>query len=729
MQPITGGLRRTLAMRTADSGVSIRTAVLLTALVFIAILSPASQLVAAEGDEEIISTIEKDAIPAIDEPTFDDGGWLTPEDKVIVHWLENGSAKAYPMRVLNFHEIVNDVVDGRPLAVTFCPLCGTSISWNRTVGGNVTTFGTSGKLFQNTMVMYDRATDTLWSQHTGVALEGALEGETLEWETNLMTTVGWLVDNADEIFYLARERDEYDRLRFQYHMENPYAYYEETEDVDYPVGDVAPDILSNKTRVLGYLPLNGTPIAVEAAEIIRNSPTILPYLADSEVLAVEYAGDTRLYLWNSSLPVEVIDDVIVTAVANWSVKNGSVLSVNESGQDGDGGVESGHGGDNNSSVSSLVAIPFVRNYWFGWYDFHPDTILFQGPWVSPPPLYPDNETDNQTGEPYPIQDFSKRFDVGFSFEEKTLRVKTVGDYSDVWLELTDGAGEQVIYTGGEKLGAPTYFSVDDVDWVDAPSQDEMSALRRNLTVIDFAASWCSLCELQFDSLADWSLSNPSYSVLTVWADPADTEDEWNAVGFDTMADWPVASDGGSLYFEAGSPPLPAQAILGSDGRLLAVHSGLASKDDLNQLMAEFPEANGGYAHYWEISVDYLGLAMDGQIVLSSAEGELESHSLQSLPDIPIEPEDQLPDDQPQDDEPAETDDTLPDGNGEDDVADGGDTSGNQDSNSVANSGSEPNLSSVKFILIFMSLLGLLAWQSQGKASDDEDFPAEHGEEE
>jgi hypothetical protein len=710
---------------------TMRTAVFLAALFLLALFSPASQLVMAEGDEEIISTIEKDAIPAIDEPTFDNGTWLTPEDKVIVHWLENGSAKAYPMRVLNFHEIVNDVVDGRPLAVTFCPLCGTSISWNRTVGGNVTTFGTSGKLFQNTMVMYDRATDTLWSQHTGVALEGALQGERLEWETNLMTTVGWLVDNADEIFYLARERDEYDRLRFQYHMENPYAYYEETEDVDYPVGDVAPDILSNKTRVLGYLPVNGTPIAVEAAEIFLNSPTILPYSDDSEVLALEYAGDARLYLWNSSVPLEVVDDVIVTEAANWSVKDGSVLNGDGSGLDGDGGESNGDGGESNgdgdglnSSVNPLVAVPFVRNYWFGWYDFHPDTLLFQGPWAPPHPLGGANETETEE----PLPDFEKRYQVDFSFEEKTLRIRTLGDYADVWLELVDGGGEGVIYSPGEKLGAPTDFSLDAVEWLDSPDLDERGGLSRNLTVIDFAASWCGLCSLQFESLAEWSESNPSYSLLTVWADPNDTEAEWNAVGFDAMADWPVASDGGALYLEAGSPPLPAQALLGSDGRLLAVHSGLASKDELDQLTADFPVANGGYAHGWEISVDVLSLAMDGQISLRSADGELVSYSMQSLPDLPFEHDDHLPDDVPHDDPPPHTGDSPP--NGDDAVEDdGGNTSGNQDSTAGASSGSEPDFSSVRFILIFMSLFFLLAWRSQRKTSSDEELSVEHGEEE
>ena len=146
------------------------------------------------GDDEqipgIINVLGHDDIPAIDDPQWDGGGRLSDADEVIVHELANGTAQVYPLRILDWHEIANDVVDGRPLSIIWCPLCGTSVSWNRTVNGSVTTLGVSGELYKHTMVMYDRASGTLWSQRTGEGLHEEHEGEYLDFEGNTLTTAG-----------------------------------------------------------------------------------------------------------------------------------------------------------------------------------------------------------------------------------------------------------------------------------------------------------------------------------------------------------------------------------------------------------------------------------------------------------------------------------------------------------------------------------------------------------
>ncbi|MEM1398520.1 MAG: DUF3179 domain-containing protein [Pseudomonadota bacterium] len=116
----------------------------------------------------------KDGIPPIDNPAFapvSEATDLTDRDPVI--GLEiNGDARAYPLRILIWHEIVNDTVGGMPVAVTFCPLCNSAIVFDATLDGEVHSFGTTGKLRNSDLVMYDRPTESWWQQFTGRAIAG-----------------------------------------------------------------------------------------------------------------------------------------------------------------------------------------------------------------------------------------------------------------------------------------------------------------------------------------------------------------------------------------------------------------------------------------------------------------------------------------------------------------------------------------------------------------------------
>ncbi len=120
-----------------------------------------------------------DAIPSVDDPAFGPDYFGEPDDDVIV--VEFGShSRAYPIRILHYHEIVNDRVDGRPIAVTWCPLCGSAVVYSRSVDGRTLTFGVSGKLADDDLVMYDRETESDWKQSLGRCIAGPLEGTTLE---------------------------------------------------------------------------------------------------------------------------------------------------------------------------------------------------------------------------------------------------------------------------------------------------------------------------------------------------------------------------------------------------------------------------------------------------------------------------------------------------------------------------------------------------------------------
>lgn len=125
----------------------------------------------------------RDGIPAIDRPKFDTAAqasrWLRGQEPVVAVEYR-GDARAYPLRVLIWHEIVNDVVGGEPMAVTFCPLCNAAIAFRRRAAGRVLDFGTTGKLRYFDLVMYDRQTESWWQQMTGEAIVGQLAGTRLE---------------------------------------------------------------------------------------------------------------------------------------------------------------------------------------------------------------------------------------------------------------------------------------------------------------------------------------------------------------------------------------------------------------------------------------------------------------------------------------------------------------------------------------------------------------------
>lgn len=125
----------------------------------------------------------KDGIPSIDAPIFETVGETTQQlgdSEPVVSVVISGDARAYPLRILTWHEIVNDTVGGVPIAVTYCPLCNSAPVFLRTVSGRVVDFGTTGKLKDSNLIMYDRQTESWWQQFTGEAIVGDLVGERLE---------------------------------------------------------------------------------------------------------------------------------------------------------------------------------------------------------------------------------------------------------------------------------------------------------------------------------------------------------------------------------------------------------------------------------------------------------------------------------------------------------------------------------------------------------------------
>jgi hypothetical protein len=167
----------------------------------------------------------KDGIPALDHPQFvsvsQADTWLSAREPVIVVQDAN-AAKAYPLQILIWHEIVNDVVGARPIAVTYCPLCNTALAFDRRLEGTTLDFGTTGRLRYSDLVMYDRQTESWWQQATGEGIVGQFAGGQLEFVSAPL--VSWATFKA--AFPSGRvlsRRTGFDRPYGQ----NPYARYDD----------------------------------------------------------------------------------------------------------------------------------------------------------------------------------------------------------------------------------------------------------------------------------------------------------------------------------------------------------------------------------------------------------------------------------------------------------------------------------------------------------------------
>jgi len=178
----------------------------------------------------------KDGIPAIDDPQFlraQDETALRGREPVITVEIEGAAPRAYPIRYLMWHEIVNDTVGGVPVAVTYCPLCNSGMTFDRRVGGRVLSFGVSGKLRHSDMVMYDRQTESWWQQAVGRGIVGEMTGVDLRqlptwmesWDQYRARNPGGLVmaEPAHNRSYGRNPYRGYDRSTrpFLYNGENP----------------------------------------------------------------------------------------------------------------------------------------------------------------------------------------------------------------------------------------------------------------------------------------------------------------------------------------------------------------------------------------------------------------------------------------------------------------------------------------------------------------------------
>jgi hypothetical protein len=300
----------------------------------------------------------KDGIPSIDSPRFiraDEADFLRSEE-LVVGIFYRGVAKAYPHRILVWHEIVNDVVAGEPVAVTYCPLCYTATAFRRVLGGVVTTFGVSGKLYNSDLVMYDRLTDTYWSQHLGLGIYGPLAGVALERiQVDVMTWSRWrelhpdtLVLSTETGFSRPYGSDPY----------SPYGYYR-SRDIWFPVKNLD-DRLHPKAIVHGVV-IGGMAKVYEQRSIARVKVLNDEIAGQPVVLVSPFEQYVRAYsrrLDGKALEFQWEDGRIV------DIQTRSIWNMNG---------EAVSGPLKGSKLSQIVVYPA---FWFAWSAFYPGIELY-----------------------------------------------------------------------------------------------------------------------------------------------------------------------------------------------------------------------------------------------------------------------------------------------------------------------------------------------------------------
>ena len=189
----------------------------------------------------------KDGIPALSDPQFiraHQESRIGKIEPVITVEIPGEEPRAYPLRYLTWHEIVNDIVGGMPIAVTFCPLCNSALTFDRRVDGRILTFGVSGKLRNSDMVMYDRETQSWWQQAMGTAIVGDLTGTELQLVASWME--GWEQFRERNPNGLVMAEPPYNRR----YGRNPYESYDSSKRPFLYSGELPPHGVPALSRVV-----------------------------------------------------------------------------------------------------------------------------------------------------------------------------------------------------------------------------------------------------------------------------------------------------------------------------------------------------------------------------------------------------------------------------------------------------------------------------------------------
>jgi hypothetical protein len=316
--------------------------------------------------------VRVDGIPALDNPAMvlpSEADYLEEEEPVFGLSID-GDSRAYPLRILDWHEMANDVVGGVPVSLAYCTLCGAAIAFDgRAPDGQVYTFGSSGFLFRSNKLMYDRQTRTLWNQITGEPVLGELVGTGIQLEILpvVVTSWGdWYVQHPDTLVL-----DINTGFQRPYELGAAYGSYFADPGTMFPVWQRS-QLLETKDRVFA-LQVDGIPKAYPI-DLLIEEQVVNDLLGETEVVLVALRGDitvqsdlatrynaggeVRAYarMGETFSPGPDAETLVDASGHAWQVTEDALL---------------GPGGQSAPRLGGHLA------YWFGWYAFFPNTLLYR----------------------------------------------------------------------------------------------------------------------------------------------------------------------------------------------------------------------------------------------------------------------------------------------------------------------------------------------------------------
>jgi len=317
----------------------------------------------------------KDGIPPIDNPVFtsisEAQAWLAPTEPVVVVDVDE-IARAYPIQILTWHEIVNDEINGLPITTTFCPLCNSTLAFERELDGVVYDFGTSGRLRNSNLIMYDRQTESWWQQASGEAIVGSLTGKVLTRYPSAMTSFEAFWQRYPEGLVLSRETG-----FLRSYGQNPYTGYDTPGSEPFLYFGETSDALNAMERVL----------AVEVGSAAKAYPFSI--LWAEQVINDTLGGQEIAVFWqagtNSALGAsQIASGADVGAAAayqrtldgqtlTFAVKDGQIFDMET------GSVWDIHGYATAGALAGERLTPVIsaNHFWFSWFGFRPDTAVYQ----------------------------------------------------------------------------------------------------------------------------------------------------------------------------------------------------------------------------------------------------------------------------------------------------------------------------------------------------------------
>lgn len=315
------------------------------------IINGEKYLASVDTSEILSGGPPKDGIPSIDRPKFEgasEAKWLNDDDLVLGLSFK-GTVKAYPHRILNWHEIVNDFAGNTPIAVTYCPLCRTGIVYERVINGGAVEFGTSGKLYKSDLVMYDRKTQTYWSQVLGQGIKGELAGVKLK--AIPVDTVKWADWKKQHPDTLVLSRD----------TGFPNYFASGRYDIADLYGTARPGfsgigVAFKDTRLASNSIVYGIEINGKAKAYEENA------LRNAKLINDKVSGQSILVLWDDSL----MTGRIYKTDAEFFLKDGRIF-------DSAGNIWS-----TDKINAELERINSFPHFWFAWAAFYPNTDLYKG---------------------------------------------------------------------------------------------------------------------------------------------------------------------------------------------------------------------------------------------------------------------------------------------------------------------------------------------------------------